>query len=184
MEKEVDLLDGVLSDLVKEIRYLLVKKLLLVMEVGILGIKKVLLMLVDLLLPNLLLVDGLLNLFLVYILLRMEDGEERMEDTRRSTHGLDLRVVLEMDGIVDLLLLENNDILCILAFYEVIALPFNALVGAFCSPSLCRHFEPIGIVKGHILIVKSCFDQIEGSRFMNGMSEFVYCKTEVPGVWN
>jgi hypothetical protein len=92
MEKEVDLLDGLLSDPVKDVIYLLVKKLLLVMEVGILGIKKVLLMLVDLLLLNLLLVDGLLNLFLVYILLRMED-------TRRSTHGLDLRVVLEMDGV-------------------------------------------------------------------------------------
>jgi hypothetical protein len=83
---------------------------------------------------------------------------------------------------LDLSLLEKNDILCILAFYEVIALPFNALVGAFCSPSLCRHFEPIGIVKGHILIVKSCFDQSEGSRFMNGWSLIVNWETKVPGV--
>jgi hypothetical protein len=51
-----------------------------------------------------------------------------------------------------------NDILCILVFYEVIALPFNAQVRAFCSPGLCRPFEPTGMVRGHILIVKSCFD--------------------------
>jgi hypothetical protein len=117
--------------------------LLRIMDIGI--EKK----LVDLLLLILLLVNGLLNLFLVYILLRMEVGQE-------STHGLDLRVVLEMDGVVDLSLLENNDILCILVFYEVIALPFNALVGALCSPGLCRHLEPFGIVKGQILIVYKC----------------------------
>jgi hypothetical protein len=150
-----------LSDLVKEEGYLLVhlikKDLLHVMDV--VGIKKVLLRLVDILL----LVHGLLNLFLVYILLRMEDGEE-------STHGWDLCVVLEMDGVVDLSLLEKNDILCILVFYEVIAIPFNALVGAFCSPGLCRPFEPTGMVRGHILIVYRCFDQLEESRFMNGRS--------------
>jgi hypothetical protein len=138
--------------------------LLRIMDIGI--EKK----LVDLLLLILLLVNGLLNLFLVYILLRMEDGEE-------STHGLDLRVV-------DLSLLEKIDILCILVFNEVIDLPFNAPVGAFCSPSLCHHFEPTGIVKGHILIVYRCFDHLEDSRFMNKRSEFVYSETEVPGVWN
>jgi hypothetical protein len=53
-------------------------------------------------------------------------------------------------GIVDLLLLEKNGNLCILVFYEVIALPFNALVGAFCSPGLCRQFEPTWVVRGHI----------------------------------
>jgi hypothetical protein len=78
-------------------------------------------LLVDLLLLILLLVDGLLNLFLVYNLLRMEDGEE-------SAHGLDLRLVLEMDGVVDLSLLEKNDILCILVFQEVIALPFSGCI--------------------------------------------------------
>jgi hypothetical protein len=123
-------------------------ELLLVMENGI---KKVLLRLVDLLFLLLVgLVVGLMHLFRVnYIRLGMEDGE-------KSTHGLDLRVVLEMDGVVDLSLLENNDILCILVFQEVFALPFNALVGAFCSPSLCRHFEPTGIAKGQILIVSKC----------------------------
>jgi hypothetical protein len=140
----IDLLDLSVLFLVKEERYLLVlliKKDLL----HFIGIGKELDVLVDILL----LVDGLLNLFLVYILLRMGDGF-------MSTHGLDLHVVLEMDGVVDLLLPEKNDILCILVFYEVIALPFNALVGAFCSPSLCRQFEPTGIVKGHILIVYRC----------------------------
>jgi hypothetical protein len=157
---EVDLLDGVWSDLIlskeeKHLFVLLIKKDLL----HVIGIGKELVVLVDMLL----LVDALLNLFLVFILLRMEDGE-------KSTHGLDLRLVLEMDGVVDLLLLENNDILCILVFNEVIALSFNALVCAFCSPSLCRRFEPTGIAKGQILIVYKCFDQLKDSRFINGRS--------------
>jgi hypothetical protein len=89
MEREVDLLlDGVLSDLVKEEGYLLVqlikKDMLHVMDV--VGIKKVLAVLVQLmqLLLLVLLIDAS---FPVYILLRMED-------VVKSTHGLDLRVVL------------------------------------------------------------------------------------------
>jgi hypothetical protein len=66
---------------------------------------------------------------------------------------LDLLGVLEMDGAVDLSLLEKNDILCILVFNEVIYLSFNALVCVFSSPCLSRHFEPFGIAKGQILIV-------------------------------
>jgi hypothetical protein len=162
------LLDLSVLFLVKEERYLLVP----LIKKDLLHFIGILVVLVDILLLD----DGLLNLLCIFCCVW------RMEDTRRSTHGLDLRVVLEMDGVVDLSLLENNDILCILVFYEVTALPFNALVGAFCSPSLCHHFEPIGIVKGHILIVKSCFDQIEGSRFMNRWSLIVYWETEVPGV--
>jgi hypothetical protein len=58
--------------------------------------------------------------------------------------------------LLDLLLLEKNDILCILVFNEVIALSFNAPVPASCSPGLCRHYEQIGMVRGHILSVYKC----------------------------